>query len=253
MGYRPGMMADWRSIRPRVAFSRCFGFEACRYDGGIEVHGVIETLQAACETVAVCPELRVGLGVPRPPIRIVRGRLIQPSTGRDLTDDMAEVVADFAQRTLPDLDGIVLKSRSPSCGRGDTRQYGHVDDAEPTARGDGLFASRLARMAPDLAWADETRLADATWRPTFLAQLWTLATARQLTRWPGSDYAEWHSQLLDQHGAPHRATLRAAARLAASPALRQGLTTLAEAPRANTRNQPHPWPESWPEQAGTEM
>jgi uncharacterized protein YbbK (DUF523 family) len=80
----------------------------------------------------VCPEVSLGLGVPRFPIRIVtqrdRVRLLQPATGRDVTDDMDQFCGNFLS-TLGEVDGFILKFRSPSCGLKDVRVYAKSERA----------------------------------------------------------------------------------------------------------------------------
>jgi uncharacterized protein YbbK (DUF523 family) len=81
-------------VKPRVVVSRCIGFEAARWDGKIIVDKFIRSLNSYVEFIPVCPEIEIGLGVPREPIRIVkRGnelRLIQPATGLDFTEKMQQ-------------------------------------------------------------------------------------------------------------------------------------------------------------------
>ncbi len=60
--------------RPVVVFSRCLGFAACRYDGEIVVEPAVEALKLDVEARPYCPELEIGLGVPRDPIRLVSSR-----------------------------------------------------------------------------------------------------------------------------------------------------------------------------------
>ncbi|HTY07903.1 MAG TPA: DUF523 domain-containing protein, partial [Candidatus Edwardsbacteria bacterium] len=77
--------------------SRCLEFEACRYNGQMIPCPVVRQLQPLADFRPVCPEVEIGLGVPRDPIRIVESKgkrsLYQPSTGRDLTETMG----DFAR------------------------------------------------------------------------------------------------------------------------------------------------------------
>jgi uncharacterized protein YbbK (DUF523 family) len=105
--------------RPRVVVSSCLGLDACRFDGSSASSRFVELLQPHVDLVPVCPELSLGLGAPRPPVRLVQldgqTRLVQPTTGRDLTDTMQDFARSFLE-SLPPVDGFLLKSRSPSCG-----------------------------------------------------------------------------------------------------------------------------------------
>ena len=73
---------------PVVVVSNCLGFAACRYDGQVVEDGFVATLGRHARLVTVCPEVEIGLGVPRDKIRLVGTgagqRLVQPGTGRDL-------------------------------------------------------------------------------------------------------------------------------------------------------------------------
>ncbi|MRR08546.1 DUF523 domain-containing protein, partial [bacterium] len=103
--------------RPVVAASKCLEFAACRYNGQTIACPTVRLLRGLVEFKPVCPELEIGLGVPREPIRVIETgggrRLVQPATGRDVTAEMTRVVADHL-RDLGDVDGFILKSRSPS-------------------------------------------------------------------------------------------------------------------------------------------
>jgi uncharacterized protein YbbK (DUF523 family) len=76
-------------VRPRILFSRCLGFESCRYNGNIIQERTVESLKRLVEAETVCPKVEIGLGIPRSPIRLVtvaeEHRLLQPGTGRDVT------------------------------------------------------------------------------------------------------------------------------------------------------------------------
>ncbi len=172
-------MAARSFARPVVFVSRCLGFAACRYDGVAIGNELVEAMRGHVEFRAVCPEMAVGLGVPREKIRIVRAggeklRLVQPATGRDLTD----AVTRFAELRLNSgcgLHGFILKSRSPSCGISDAKTYSRADAKAPIGRCAGIFAAAALRKFPDLPIEDEVRLADPRLRENFLTRLFTQA------------------------------------------------------------------------------
>jgi len=154
--------SEQRGTGPRIVVSRCLGFEACRYDGSMVQSSAVERLKAFCECVPVCPEMEIGLGVPRPPIRVVRGRdgdrLVQPETGRDLTEAMNCFAEEFLRSVGP-VDGFVLKARSPSCGLGDVEVFAGPLFSRPLARRvSGFFARAVERRYPHLPVASEGRL-----------------------------------------------------------------------------------------------
>src|SRR5437870_10585264 len=106
----------------RLGISACLLGQAVRYDGGHKRDPFLaEVLGRHVEWVPVCPEVELGLGVPREPIRLegdpARPRLVAPGSGRDLTESMARLARRrCAELSRLDLSGYVLKTGSPSCG-----------------------------------------------------------------------------------------------------------------------------------------
>lgn len=169
-------------VRPLMGVSRCLGFAPCRWDGAIVLSPEVAELAPYVELRPICPEVEMGLGVPRDPIRIVSvqgvRRLVQPATGRDLTEAIESVVRRCAADLAP-ADGLILKGRSPSCGLYDTRVYASAsaDEAlDETSR--GLFAAGMLAHLPHLAVEDEVGLRDPGRRDHFLTRLFALARYR---------------------------------------------------------------------------
>ena len=82
----------------------------------------------------------MGLGVPRPTSRLEKAksgtRLVMPKTGEDYSAPMATYAEERVERLSSlNLDGYVLKSRSPSCGMERVKIY-------PPAGSSGSFASK---------------------------------------------------------------------------------------------------------------
>ena len=156
--------------RPIVVISRCIDFDSCRYDGRVIRASLREELEPIVDLRPICPELEIGLGVPRDPVRLVRGpvgvQMVQPSTGRDLTGAMEAFSARFLD-SLEEVDGFILKSRSPSCA---------VRDYES---GPGLFAARVLQRFPEAVVADEVELGDEDRRRQFLAKLFEARRGRK--------------------------------------------------------------------------
>lgn len=168
--------------RPIVVISRCIDFDSCRYNGQVIRASLREELEPHMELRPICPELEIGLGVPRDPVRLVRSgegpRMVQPSTGRDLTGDMES----FSRRFLDgvgDADGFILKSRSPSCGIRNAKLFHSGADDAGRDSGPGLFTARVLERFPHAAIEDEGRLNDLRLRDHFLTKLWALARFRQ--------------------------------------------------------------------------
>ncbi|MDD1678311.1 MAG: DUF523 and DUF1722 domain-containing protein [Methanomicrobiales archaeon] len=168
-------------IQPRILVSRCIEFEACRYNGAMISSETVKKLQNIAEMYPVCPEMEIGLGVPREPIRLVEkgdmARLIQPATGRDITEEM-HTFAEWFLKSLPPLDGFILKDRSPSCGLKNVPIYGGIGESEPKIRGNGLFAQEIVSRFPLIPLANERDLTGNRLRGHFLTQIYTIAEFR---------------------------------------------------------------------------
>ncbi|MEW6146189.1 MAG: DUF523 and DUF1722 domain-containing protein [Thermodesulfobacteriota bacterium] len=167
--------------KPVVVASRCFEFDACRYNGQTIPDNFVGALKRWVEFRPVCPELEIGLGVPRDPVRIVskggERRLIQPATGRDLTALMRGFSARFLGG-LTEADGFILKSRSPSCGLSDAKEFPGPYGEVASGKGAGFFAGAVLERFPGLAVEDEGRLRNFRIREHFLTKLYTLARFR---------------------------------------------------------------------------
>jgi uncharacterized protein YbbK (DUF523 family) len=146
-----------QALKPRVIVSRCLGFEACRWNAEIIRSDPLDELRDRIEFVTVCPEQDIGLGVPRKPIDLVlvggEVRVIQKETGRDMTCELKGFSEAFLER-LGAVDGFILKSRSPSCGRGTTK----IHEGSGVKMGSGVFASCVEKRYPDHFILDEQEL-----------------------------------------------------------------------------------------------
>ena len=200
--------------RPRVVVSRCLGFEAVRYDGQLIRSRVVERLGDHADLVPVCPEMGVGLGVPRKPVRLVEGRgrlrMLQPGTGRDVTEDVEAFAEGFLGEQGP-VDGFILKSRSPTCAVSDARVYGGSERGAEPRGGAGLFARAARRRFPGAVMQDEARLTNLHLRHHFLSALFALARFRLAAErgCMGSlvRFQTEHKLLLMAQGARHPARL----------------------------------------------
>ncbi len=168
--------------QPRLVVSKCLGFDHCRYDGSIIPDPVVDSLRPWVEFIPVCPEVELGLGAPRPPVRLVRVggevRLLQPATGRDLTDAMRAFAASFLDG-LPPVDGFLLKNRSPSCGVKDAKVYAAPEKAPAVGAGPGMFGEAVQARFPDLPVEDEGRLTNRALREHFFTAVFALARLRE--------------------------------------------------------------------------
>jgi len=170
-------------VRPKIVISKCLGFAACYYSGQIFNIEFIDKLGEFVEFKPVCPELEIGLGVPRPTIRIVKDkeeiRLIQPKTKEDLTKKMNDFSEKFLNK-FDYIDGFIFKSRSPSCGFKDIKVYPSLNGMVINKEGVGLFAKKAMNVYPKAVVESEGRLNNLRLREHFLSKLYTLAEFRTI-------------------------------------------------------------------------
>lgn len=191
----------WRSpdLPIRVGISSCLLGEEVRYDGGHQKDAYITGVLARYFTwVPVCPEMEVGMGVPREPIRLVGDaaapRLMGVTSGTDHTARMRE----FAGRRVDELrrrelSGYILKRGSPSCGLERVKVY--AGDGPPARTGTGLFARALTDALPLLPVEEEGRLNDAHLRDNFITRVFAyrrLAALRE-SEPPPAAVVEFHT------------------------------------------------------------
>jgi len=166
------MVRQSGSGQVRVGVSACLLGHEVRYDGGHKRDAFLtETLGRFVEFVPVCPEVELGLGVPRESVRLERGRdeirMIGNDSGSDYTVSMREY-AEQRVDTIASLElcGYILKHNSPSCGLESVTIFG-----EPNLSGRGLFAANLTRRLPLLPVAEETSLKDIPSREHFVERI----------------------------------------------------------------------------------
>jgi uncharacterized protein YbgA (DUF1722 family)/uncharacterized protein YbbK (DUF523 family) len=169
--------------RPVLVVSKCLGFAHCRYNGQVISDHTIEALKEYVHFHPVCPEVEIGLGIPRDPIRIVEvdgaNVLYQPSTGKDLTNKMKSFVSAFLDN-IGEVDGFILKNRSPSCGPADVKVYNSLNKDAGSKRGKGFFGGQVVEGFSEKAIEDEGRLKNFSIREHFLTKLFTLARFREM-------------------------------------------------------------------------
>ena len=196
----------------------CIGISACllgrnvRYDGGHKHdHYVTGTLGRHFRWVSVCPEVELGLPVPRPSLRLEmhdgRIRMVMPSDGREFTDPMkAYARCRVEELSGNELSGYILKKNSPSCGMERVRVY--KSKGNPLRDGRGIFAQELMTRLPDLPVEEEGRLHDPDLCENWITRVFAYWRLRLLWRTPWSiaelmQFHARHKYLLLAHSPTH--------------------------------------------------
>ncbi len=224
------MPAMTRPPRLRLGISSCLLGQRVRYDGNHKLDSFIAgTLGKYFEFVPVCPEVAIGLGVPRPPIRLVGDPAAPRAVGVDdpAFDATTKLAAYGRQqaRALDDVSGYILKSRSPSCGMERVQVYGAGGHAR---RGRGVYAAALMERQPLLPVEEEGRLGDPALRDNFLERVfayrrWQALVEAGLTASRLAEFHSAHQLALRAHGGQeYRELGRLIARAARRDARRVG-------------------------------
>ncbi len=184
--------------RLRIGISSCLLGDEVRFDGGHKRdHFLTQVLAPYVEWIRVCPEVEVGMGVPRETLRLVRingdTRMITTRTGIDHTDSMrAYAVRRTRALASMDLRGYVLKKDSPSCGLDRVKVYGEGGGARS---GVGTYAEVLKARFPYLPIEEEGRLNDPILRENFIERVFAYDRLRELFdgRWTQKSLIAFHT------------------------------------------------------------
>ena len=214
------MRPDFDWMQPpgpiRIGISACLLGEAVRFDGQHKRDAfIIGTLGTCFDFVPVCPEVAVGLGIPRQSMRLVAvdGGAPRAVGNRDATLDATEALQDYGRRmvgTCEGLSGYLFKSASPSCGMARVKVYSPRGGA-PAKRGVGIFAAEVMAAWPNLPVEEEGRLGDPVLRENFIARVyayhrWRALLAGGLTPGRMVAFHDRHKLTVMAHGAePARA------------------------------------------------
>ncbi|GBD39430.1 hypothetical protein HRbin37_01712 [bacterium HR37] len=168
-------------VKPNIVLSKCINLESVRYNGGIIRDEFVERLGKFVNYIPVCPEMAIGMGVPRPPVTLIKTknqlvRIVEPKTGKDHTDRMNKFSEEYLN-SISEVDGFLLKAKSPSCGVHNTKIFS-PDTGIPIGKGSGLFAQRVIDLFPGLPVEDEMRLKNYWIRRNFLTKIFAFADLR---------------------------------------------------------------------------
>ena len=144
-------------MKKKVVISACLLGEYCRYDG--KPKGVDRVAEAFgdYEIIPFCPEAPL-FGTPRERISVVEvdgeNRIITDETQVDVTQSLKDEINSFIENNS-DINAVVLKSKSPSCGLGTTPI---LDKNNNTIKlGNGIAAQLFLNTYKEIEISDEKR------------------------------------------------------------------------------------------------
>ncbi|MDR9891937.1 DUF523 and DUF1722 domain-containing protein [Pseudenterobacter timonensis] len=201
--------------QPILGISGCLTGSTVRFDGGHKRMGfVMDELAQWVTFRPVCPEMAIGLPVPRPALRLIQTTdgEVQMRFSHAPHDDVSAKMAEFAENYLPrigDLAGFIVCAKSPSCGMERVRLYDEKGN-RGRKEGVGLFTAALLARYPWLPLEEDGRLHDPVLRENFVERVFALHElntlhARGLTRRALLDFhSRYKLQLLAHHQAGYR-------------------------------------------------
>lgn len=166
-----------------LGISACLLGEEVRFDAGHKRDSyIVGTLGNYFAFHSVCPEVAIGLPIPRPPIR-----LVQQDDGvhvmgvKDPALDVTERLHDYGReiaRTMDDISGFIFKRSSPSCGMERVKVYSPT--GELAGKSSGAFAEEMLKGQPLLPMEEEGRLGDPGLRENFIMRVFVFHRWRKL-------------------------------------------------------------------------
>lgn len=172
--------------KPNIVVSKCLEHGNCRYDGSRISDTTVKRLMKHVNFIPLCPEMEIGLPSPRQALRIIEDKgvesLVFSLTGEPISDKMNDYSKSQSDRlSSMELDGFILKSRSPSCGIKDVKVYkSHGKSNVVPKKVKGYFGREMCEVFPQLAIEDEGRLTNFGIREHFYTRIYTHALFREV-------------------------------------------------------------------------
>lgn len=170
--------------KPVLGISDCLTGAEVRFNGGHKrSRYCTDTLSEYFDFRPVCPEVGIGMSVPRPPIRMVeKGDEIRVIATDAPDQDYTQQLRQYAHGAMPQLTGIsgyVFMQKSPSCGVNSSKVYG--ENGYPAYSGPGAFADEFMKLMPLVPVIEAGQLNDAGLRENFMTRVYA--------------YFEWQTQV----------------------------------------------------------
>ena len=171
----------------KIGMSSCLLGEEVRWDGDHKHDQYVrDVLGSYFDYVSICPEVDVGMGVPRETVALYgtleNPKMITKRSKTDWTKKMNHYTKDrIHELTKENLCGYVFKSKSPSCGIGKVPIYSEFGSSR-MRHGSGMFASSFVKVFPLVPVEDEGRLHDPVIRENFIVRIFCFHRLQLLVR-----------------------------------------------------------------------
>jgi uncharacterized protein YbgA (DUF1722 family)/uncharacterized protein YbbK (DUF523 family) len=196
------------SVKPKIAISACLMGAEVRFNGGHKESRLCSrTLAEYFDFVPVCPEVAIGLGIPRQPIRLVGDAEHPEAVGTAQPKlNVTRPLADYGQKMaaeMGDICGYIFMQKSPSCGLDRVKVY-QANGAPVDGGGRGIYAQAFCTLHPNLPVEEDGRLNDPVLRENFLTRVlaynaWQQLLQEGLTRRALVEFHSRYKYLLMAH------------------------------------------------------
>lgn len=168
-----------------VGISRCLIGDSVRFNGNHKHNRFCTSVLAEYfEFVPTCPEIEIGMSVPRKPIRLVQiDGSIKARESDDISKDYTDALTRKGQQFSaenPDICGFIATAGSPSCGINSTKLY--LPNGYSVSKSSGLFSASLSKATPLLPMEEAGRLNDAALRENFIIRVYTYQRWQSLVK-----------------------------------------------------------------------
>ena len=159
----------------KVGISSCLLGQKVRFNGGHkQARYCTEVLSQWFDFQPICPEVGIGMGIPRKPIRLVReDDGVKVKGVDDPSQDYTLALTDYAKNQanqVSEFSGYVFMQKSPSCGAFKVKTY--LPSGMPSTDPDmGAYAKTIHQMFPNLPIEEAGRLNDAALRENFMTRV----------------------------------------------------------------------------------
>ena len=174
--------------KPTLAISQCLMGDNVRFNGGHkQSRYCTDVLSEYFNFLPICPEVEIGMGVPREPIRLIgTDRGVEVVSSSDSSKVYTQSLRDLADKKIPLLSsvaGYIFMQKSPSCGVERVKVYNAKNHPQWTSA--GIYSERVMARLPLLPVEEAGRLMDAPLRENFVMRVYLYAHWQKLQQASG--------------------------------------------------------------------
>lgn len=184
----------------KIGISACLAGDKVRFDSGHKRSNFcMDELGNHVEYQKFCPEVAVGLPIPRATIRQVKVdgliKVCRPDGSNDVGAKLTEYGQKVAKEEAKNLSGFVFCTKSPSCGMERVKVFNEAGTGN-TAEGVGFFAAQIMKYNPNLPCEENGRLGDIHLRENFVMRVFVYKQWQQMNEQPISirELTEFHAK-----------------------------------------------------------